>query len=285
MKDGITDPPDVAQAHADAARVVSLAYARKRRRRRPQSIHPPWLADTIADDRGRVMPILRNVALALRGARELADDFRFDELQRLVIVEATLPLADGAEPRSAAPAPRPLSDADVSQVQEWLQHAGLPKIGREIVHQAIALRAHERAFHPIRDYLDSLKWDGKPRLDAWLSTYLGAEPTPYVRAIGRMFLVAATARIVTRLRGARRPLVQRLPARRDARQGRRTAPSRQMVHRNQRAVGAEPRRGGSAQVFHLSARGEISSALRPRGSHRAASMRFHRDHEPCDLSR
>ena len=66
--------------------------------------------------------------------------------------------------------PGPLSDADVSQVQEWLQHAGMPRIGREIVHQAIALRAQERAFHPIRDYLDGLQWDGSPQpLTRWLA--------------------------------------------------------------------------------------------------------------------
>ena len=32
----------------------------------------------------------------------------------------------------------------------------------------------EHAFHPVLDYLDSLVWDGKPRLDTWLTTYLGA---------------------------------------------------------------------------------------------------------------
>jgi predicted P-loop ATPase len=63
------------------------------------------------------------------------------------------------------------------------------------VHQAITLRAHERAFHPIRDYLGSLTWDGRPRLDAWLTTYLCVDPTPYTKVIGRMFLIAAVARV------------------------------------------------------------------------------------------
>ena len=71
--------------------------------------------------------------------------------------------------------PRTLRDTDVSGLQEWLQHAGLPTIGRGTTQQAVDLWARENAFHPIRDYLGDLTWDGTVRLDAWLSIYLGAE--------------------------------------------------------------------------------------------------------------
>jgi hypothetical protein len=80
-------------------------------------------------------------------------------------------------------------DADVSQLQEWLQHMGMPKIGRDQVHQAVDQRAMERAFHPVRDYLDGVRWDKTHRLDEWLSTYLGATGGAYEAKIGRMFLV------------------------------------------------------------------------------------------------
>jgi hypothetical protein len=30
--------------------------------------------------------------------------------------------------------------------------------------------ARKPAFHPVCDYLDGLKWDGKPRLETWLVT-------------------------------------------------------------------------------------------------------------------
>jgi len=188
-------PSDDAQASAGTPHVVSIKTARKATPSLPRRNRPEWLADALDDNRGDVLPVLRNVALALRAAPELVDAFSYDELQRLVIVAAELPLADGAEPRNSAETPRPLSDGDISQVQEWLQSMGLPKIRREIVHQAIGLRAQERAFHPVRDFLDGLEWDRKPRLGGWLSAYLGAEETPYARAIGRMFLIAAVARI------------------------------------------------------------------------------------------
>ena len=54
----------------------------------------------------------------------------------------------------------------------------------------VALRAH-----PVRDYLDGLRWDKTHRMDAWLSTYLGADKGAYEAKIGRMFLVGMVARI------------------------------------------------------------------------------------------
>jgi predicted P-loop ATPase len=195
-----SDLPDMETADPApprAARVVSIATVRKSNaKRRAPSRRADWLRSAVEDDRGRVLPILANVALALRSAPELREAFSYDELQRLVIVDRELPLAEGADSRATATPPRPLADGDVSQVQEWLQWQGMPKVGRDTVHQAIALRAQERAFHPVRDYLEQLSWDGVERLASWLPRYLGAMPSPYAAAIGRMFLIAAVARIM-----------------------------------------------------------------------------------------
>jgi Virulence-associated protein E/RepB DNA-primase from phage plasmid len=57
---------------------------------------------------------------------------------------------------------------------------------------SIALR---NRFHPVREYLDSLKWDGEPRIDRWLKTYGGAEDSPYTRAVGLHWLTAAVRRV------------------------------------------------------------------------------------------
>lgn len=51
-------------------------------------------------------------------------------------------------------------------------------------------------FHPVRDYLDSLVWDGKPRIDGWLVTYGMAEDSEYARAVGALVLIAAVRRIM-----------------------------------------------------------------------------------------
>ncbi|MEH3117109.1 MAG: virulence-associated E family protein [Methylorubrum populi] len=71
----------------------------------------------------------------------------------------------------------------------------MQRLGKDVAHQAVDMRAHERAFHPLRDYLDSLRWDARERLGSWLTTYLGAEATAYTSGIGEMFLIAMVARI------------------------------------------------------------------------------------------
>jgi predicted P-loop ATPase len=52
----------------------------------------------------------------------------------------------------------------------------------------------EHQFDPVCDYLDSLTWDGTPRLDNWLVRYMGAPDTELNRVIGRVTLIAAVRR-------------------------------------------------------------------------------------------
>ena len=133
---------------------------------------------------------------ALRHAPELRGCFRFDEMLRVPVLVRPLPKG------KPGVLPRPVRDTDVSIVQEWLQRNELRRLGKDIVHQAVALRAEENAFHPVRDYLNGLRWDRKPRLSTWLTYYAGVEPDEklsdeekadqrqYISAIGRMFLIS-----------------------------------------------------------------------------------------------
>jgi virulence-associated protein E len=55
--------------------------------------------------------------------------------------------------------------------------------------------ARTNGFHPVRDYLDGLKWDRVKRIDKWLTTYGGAESNAYANAVGALWLMAAVRRI------------------------------------------------------------------------------------------
>ena len=66
--------------------------------------------------------------------------------------------------------------------------------GRAKIDDALRMAAAQNARDPVVDYLNGLQWDGKPRLDTAFSDYLGAEDTPYTRAVARKSLVAAVAR-------------------------------------------------------------------------------------------
>jgi hypothetical protein len=65
---------------------------------------------------------------------------------------------------------------------------------KEFFFDVIGDRARADAFHPVCDYLDSLQWDGTPRIDTWLTRYAGADDTDYTRAVGALILVAAVRR-------------------------------------------------------------------------------------------
>jgi predicted P-loop ATPase len=186
------DGGDVAQKAV--AELIDLA-TRRPKRKRPERELPDWAERCIKDDFGRIIPNLANVLVAVRALPEVAEAFAYDSMSCSTILRTALPVAPNGESACAGPFPRAVRDEDVSQVQEWLQHQGIPKIGRDQVHQAVDQRAMERAFHPVRDYLSGLRWDKTPRLDDWLCTYLGAPKDAYTARVGRMFIVGMVARV------------------------------------------------------------------------------------------
>ncbi|TCH99227.1 virulence-associated E family protein [Roseococcus sp. SYP-B2431] len=121
--------------------------------------------------------------VALRQEAEISGAFRLDQMLRAPVILTT----DGL---------RPVTDADVSHLQVHLQKCGLETLGKDTAHQAVDLRASELAFHPVRDYLGALRWDGQQRVAGWLPNYVRAANTSYSRGIGTMFLVAMVARVM-----------------------------------------------------------------------------------------
>ncbi len=166
--------------------------ALRKRPHKPKIIVPDWLAGAQLDHRETPIPNLANAMLGLRHVPALARAFAFDEMQRAAMLVAPIP---NVLNRVEQQLPRLVTDTDAVQLQEWLQREGLTRISKETVHSAIDLRAQENAFHPVRSYLDSLRWDGEARVAAWLHRYMGAELTPYTSGIGKLFLIAMVARI------------------------------------------------------------------------------------------
>lgn len=89
---------------------------------------------------------------------------------------------------------QPWESHDDLLLTEHMQRAGIP-VKVQTATQAVELVAKERSFHPVLDYLDALEWDRRPRLDQWVSRYLGADETPYTQSVGRAALIGAVARI------------------------------------------------------------------------------------------
>jgi predicted P-loop ATPase len=149
-----------------------------------------WIALCQRGKDGKPLSNLANVMIALRHDAELCNVVALDEmLQRPFLMKALPGMHAGTF------MPRPLTDQDVTRIQELIQRAGLKNVGKDVVHNAVDLRADECRFHPVRDYLHSIKWDGTERLASWLHVYLGAEQTPYTQGVGAMFLTSMVARV------------------------------------------------------------------------------------------
>jgi predicted P-loop ATPase len=131
------------------------------------------------DEEGKIYPSQDNIDLALR---KLGVKLRYDEFANHEIVEGL-----------ARFGPR-LDDAAVNRLRFTIDAQFGFLVPKVLFYDVISDRARINAFHPVRRYLDALKWDGKKRIDSWLIDYAGAKDTPYVRAIGRIVLVAAVRR-------------------------------------------------------------------------------------------
>lgn len=89
---------------------------------------------------------------------------------------------------------RPIEDTDFVDIQIMVEQAGFQPSKNDIP-AAINRLAKDNAFHPIRDYLNSLKWDGVNRLNRFLPILFGTPDTPYEHAIGSKWMIGAVARV------------------------------------------------------------------------------------------
>ena len=86
------------------------------------------------------------------------------------------------------------TDADDSGLRHYFEKTyGIR--GKGNIDDAFKLTAKNNAFHPIRDYLNSLVWDHNQRLERVFIDYLGADDNLYTRTVSRKTFVAAVARV------------------------------------------------------------------------------------------
>jgi predicted P-loop ATPase len=180
--------PDQSNAEPDED-VVHLDHAREKKKK--SAPKGDWLDGCIkGDGKGaKPLPILANALIGLRA--KLPDYIAYDEMLCAPVLMRALE-GDG-DPLGFTP--RACTDVDVGLVQEMFQRLGLKRLSKDVMHQAIDVFAYERRFHPVRDWLDMLQWDGTARLDDLFPVYFGADDNEYTRAIGAMFLISMVARI------------------------------------------------------------------------------------------
>jgi hypothetical protein len=90
---------------------------------------------------------------------------------------------------------RMMDDYDIMEIVKWLGYKFKLNIPSKIVREVLIYIAKENEYHPVKEYLENLVWDGVKRVDTLFSDYIGCEDTAYTRDVSKITLCAAVKRI------------------------------------------------------------------------------------------
>lgn len=151
-----------------------------------------WMAKMLLNDSGEPRALLENAATVLELAPEFAGVLWFDQFTNRPMMRRPAPW----DQTNGSFTDRPWNDDDDAEATRWLQRAGVPTPVL-LVHDAAMTVAIKSSYHPVREYLDGLNWDGEPRLDHWAQDFLGVDETPYTMAVCARWMMSAVARVMT----------------------------------------------------------------------------------------
>jgi putative DNA primase/helicase len=146
-----------------------------------------WMLGLEADSKGRYLSSASNINTILSNDARLKEAFKQNSFDGKRYVFKSLPWRK-------ITSPEPIKDVDYSGIRNYIESIyGIS--GTLKIDDSIALELEKQAFHPIKDYLKSLEWDGVPRVDTLLIDYFGAEDNLYTREAIRKTLAGAVARV------------------------------------------------------------------------------------------
>jgi len=161
-----------------------------------------WRGRLLLAGNGAIKPVRENIVLALDGMPGILgmDETRgvigFNEFTNDVV---KLRAAPWRTPAGA------WAEVDELLMGEWLvQVPAMPSAPRATLEEVVRMVAYRHRYHPVRAYLQSLKWDGVKRLSTWLSRACLAEDEwdntdplqQYLARVGTWFLMGMCSRVL-----------------------------------------------------------------------------------------
>lgn len=134
----------------------------------------------------KVMQTVRNFEIILDHDERFAGKIKFDEFSQQAYLVGDIVWQTGNN--------RAWSSYDDSALFSILQSDYEMK-NRNDYFDAVKNVSMRHRFHPVRELLDSFKWDGTERIKSLLPDYLGVEDTEYSYQVMRLFMVGAVARV------------------------------------------------------------------------------------------
>ncbi len=128
-------------------------------------------------------PTGKNIEKILRFSEALKDKIKWNVMEREIEVEGD-EFSDDAKNGQ-------LDTAFANLLEErWGMETSEEKVSKQLIRVAMKWGSYD----PVNDYLDGLVWDGKERIDTWLSVYCKVEDSDYTRKVGARWLISGAAR-------------------------------------------------------------------------------------------
>lgn len=144
-----------------------------------------WMAELERDRKGTIKSTAKNIICILENDPALAGHLWHDLFSGFDLIKGGLPWDKKATQ---------WGNRDDANLRIYLEER-YEITGKDKIRDAKDAVLTRHRIHPIRDYLNSLTWDGTPRLERLIIDYIGAEDTPLNRAMTRKHFTAAVARI------------------------------------------------------------------------------------------
>lgn len=160
-------PPDGCDANASAAWRQTLLYTKH----------------------GELAACLSNVHDILLNSRQWSGVLGFDEFAARTMKLRPPPYFGGETGEWGA--------ADDSRCAMWLTRNFRFAPATALVAEAIETLALVNSYHPVRQWLRALpRWDGIERTECWLTDFVEAKDSEYIRRVAKWFLIGMVARVM-----------------------------------------------------------------------------------------
>lgn len=152
-----------------------------------EGIDTEWTKQLDIDRKGTVRDTIDNIVLILENDPWLKGKLKFNAFAGRQCIDGDLPWRN----RSTGIY---WGDSDDSNLRLYLEkHYGIVSVLK--IADGLEVIFSKSQFHPVREYLQRIKWDENPRVETMMQDFLGAPDTDYVRAVARKMVCGAVARV------------------------------------------------------------------------------------------
>lgn len=152
-----------------------------------EEVSTEWLNELKYTEQGKLKSTINNFSLIIANEPLLKGKIAYNEFSNRAMVLGKLPWRNDNRESD-------WSDIDDAGLRDFIEnYYGI--ISTAKCADALSISFEKQSYHPVKDYLSSLEWDGEERVSTLFIDYLGAEDCNYVKTVARKTLVAAVARI------------------------------------------------------------------------------------------